>query len=66
MDDRFSPRSAHSDEAFAQTLHDPMFEPQSTYKFAESGDNQRGLHETMGSPQAPNQQSFFNPMNGTR
>ncbi|KAM0722581.1 hypothetical protein Q7P37_002022 [Cladosporium fusiforme] len=66
MDDRFSPSSAHSVEVLAQTLHDPMFEPQSSYNFEEPGEEQqRELHETMGSPQAPNQQSFFNSVNGT-
>ena len=69
MDDRFSPRSAHSDDALAQTLHDPMFEPQPSFNFAESHNEEpRPLQPSMGSPNAPNQnqQTFFNPVNGTR
>lgn len=70
-DDRFSPRSAHSDEAFAQTLYDPTFEPQAGFNFADShSEEQRGLHQTMGSPlgspQVPNQHSFFDPVSTTR
>jgi hypothetical protein len=69
MDDRFSPRSAHSDDALAQTLHDPMFEPQPSFNFADSHNEEpRPLQPSMGSPNAPNQnqQTFFNPVNGTR
>jgi hypothetical protein len=68
MDDHFSPRSAHSDDALAQTLHDPMFEPQPGFNFAESHEEPRSLQLSMGSPNAPNQnqQTFFNPVNGTR
>lgn len=65
MNDRFSPRSAHSDDALSQTLRDPMFEPQPGFNFADAEDH-RGLHATMGSPQAPNTQSLFNPVDGTR
>lgn len=69
MDGRFTPHSAHSDDALAQNLSDPMFEPQPSYNFADShNDEARGLHPTMGSPYAPNQnqQNFFNPVDGTR
>ena len=69
MDDRFSPHSAHSDDALAQTLHDPMFEPQPSFNFAESQNEEpRPLQPSMGSPNAPNQnqQTFFNPVDGTR
>jgi hypothetical protein len=69
MDDRFSPRSAHSDDALAQNIHDPMFEPQPSFDFADSHNEEpRPLQPSMGSPNAPNQnqQTFFNPLNGTR
>jgi hypothetical protein len=70
MDDHFSPRSAQSDDALAQNMHDPMFEPQPSFNFAESSHNEepRPLQPSMGSPNAPNQnqQTFFNPVNGTR
>jgi len=69
MDGRFTPHSAHSDDALAQNLPDPMFEPQSSYNFADShSEETRGLQPTMGSPYAPNQnqQTFFNPVDGTR
>jgi hypothetical protein len=69
MDEHFSPRSAHSDDALAQSLHDPMFEPQPSFNFADShSEEPRALQPSMGSPNAPNQnqQNFFNPVNGTR
>ena len=69
MDGRFTPHSAHSDDALAQNLQDPMFEPQPSYNFADSHSKEpRGLQPTMGSPYAPNhnQQTFFNPVDGTR
>jgi hypothetical protein len=69
MDSRFTPRSSHSDDGLAQNLPDPMFEPQPSYNFADShSEETRSVHPTMGSPYAPNQnqQTFFNPVDGTR
>jgi hypothetical protein len=70
MHNQFSPRGAHSDDdTLAQTLHDPMFEPQPIFNFAESyNEEPRPLQPSKDSPNAPdlNQQTFFNPVNGTR
>lgn len=62
MDDRFTPSSAHSDEMLAQNLHDPIFEPQPSFNFADSqGEDQRGVQPTISSPHAPIQPSYFDP-----
>jgi hypothetical protein len=61
MDLCFSPHSARSEDVLAQTLHDPMFEPHSSFSLANS-EAHRGLHDTLGSRQAPNTQAIFKPV----
>lgn len=61
MDLCFSPHSARSEDALAQTLFDPMFEPHSSFSLADL-EAHRGLHDTLGSQQAPNAQPIFKPV----
>lgn len=64
MKDWSSPTSAHAEDALAQSLRDAMVESLPNFSSVDAED-QRNLHASMGSPQAPYTEPLFNLTNDT-